>query len=151
MNSYSLFDEKIFYKQFIKDLRQCQYEVYIESPFITSARMRKMYPIFEELIGKGVKVYVTTRDPKEHIGTMPEQAEYEIQRFERLGVKVFIALNSPHRKIAILDRKITWEGSLNILSQAYSKEYMRRTISEEYTMELFHFFTLERIIGSSYE
>ena len=75
----------------------------------------------------------------------------EIQRFERLGVKVFIAINNPHRKIAILDRKITWEGSLNILSQAYSKEYMRRTMSEEYAMELFHFFTLERIIGSSYE
>lgn len=31
-----------------------------------------------------------------------------------------------HRKLAIIDGCILWDGSLNILSQAHSKEIMRR-------------------------
>ena len=34
-----------------------------------------------------------------------------------------------HRKLAVIDRAILWEGSLNILSQSNSKEIMRRTKS----------------------
>ncbi len=117
MNNSSLFDETTFYKQFSKDLLSCKTEVIIESPFITTDRMAALYPIFEKLIQREVKVYVITRDPREHSDEYGKQSEAEIQRFERLGVQVFICLGNHHRKLAILDRKILWEGSLNILSQ----------------------------------
>lgn len=122
----ALFDEKSFYNQFIYDLRHCQKEVIIESPFICSSRMKVLYPIFKELVIRQVKVYVFTRDPKEHPKPMAEQAEYEITRFEYLGVQPFICSGNHHRKLAIIDRKILWEGSLNILSQTKSREIMRR-------------------------
>ncbi len=36
-----------------------------------------------------------------------------------------------HRKLAVIDANIVWEGSLNILSQARSAEFMRRIVSFE--------------------
>lgn len=110
------------------------------------AYVGKSGPIFTKLIKRNIKVYIVTRNPKEHLEPMNVQAETEIRRFERLGVQVFICLGNPHRKIALLDRKILWDGSLNILSQSYSRELMRRTDSEEEARELFDFLKLDRII-----
>jgi len=62
MNNSSLYDEKTFYRGFIQDLLSCQKEAIIESPFITSSRMKMLYPTFEKLIKRGVKVSVVTRD-----------------------------------------------------------------------------------------
>jgi len=146
MHNSSLFDETTFYKQFSKDLRSCKTEVIIESPFITSDRMATLYPIFEKLIQRKVNVYVITRDPREHSDVYKKQSEAEIQRFESLGVQVFICLGNHHRKLAILDRKILWEGSLNILSQMKSREIMRRIEKKETAGEMFRFLKLKRFI-----
>lgn len=146
MFNSSLFDETTFYNQFTKDLLRCTSEVVIESPYITSQRMEMLYPVFEKLVKRSVKVYLITRDPREHQETMEPQAETEIQRFERLGVQVFLCLGNHHRKIAILDRQTLWEGSLNILSHVYSREIMRRIEGEEYALEMFNFLKLGRFI-----
>jgi len=122
----ALFNEKSFYEQFIYDLRQSKNEVIIESPFISTARMKVLYPIFEKLIKRRIKIYIFTRDPKEHNEVMAIQAEQEIVRFECLGIQTFICTGNHHRKLAIIDRKILWEGSLNVLSQTNSREIMRR-------------------------
>lgn len=97
-------------------LGACKEEVIIESPFITTDRMKTLKPTLERLIGKGVKVYVITRDPKEHTNGYEIQSEEEIRYFEVLGVQVLLYMGNHHRKLAILDRKLLWEGSLNILS-----------------------------------
>ncbi|HSD98606.1 MAG TPA: phospholipase D-like domain-containing protein [Patescibacteria group bacterium] len=141
-----LHDEDTFYHAFINDLNACREEVIIESPFISSSRMKKLYPVFERLIKRGVRVYVMTRDPREHDESMKEQSEYEIQRFERLGVQVLLCTGNHHRKLAILDRKILWEGSLNILSQSVSREIMRKIADQQYAMAMFDFLHWNRFI-----
>ena len=141
-----LFDEKSFYTSFLKDLRHCRKEVIIESPFITSKRVDYLYPVFERLINKGVKTYVITRDPNLHEEGFAEQSETEIRRFEELGIQVLTAQNYHHRKLAILDRQILWEGSLNILSQARSREIMRRIEGKDHAQEMFDFLQLGRFI-----
>lgn len=146
MFNSSLFDESTFYHQFTKDLLRCSSEVVVESPFITSERMRTLFPYFKVLIEKGVKVYVFTRNPREHTQAMGPQSEAEIQRFERLGVQVLLCTGNHHRKLAILDRKILWEGSLNILSQSKSREIMRRIEGEEQAIEMFEFLKLSRFL-----
>ena len=50
MTNSSLYDETTFYAQFTQDLLRARREVVIESPFITSERMKSLYPVFEELI-----------------------------------------------------------------------------------------------------
>lgn len=45
MNS-KLHDETTFYPSFLTDLQKCKAEVIIESPFITTERMKLFRPIF---------------------------------------------------------------------------------------------------------
>ena len=142
----SLFDESTFYKQFTKDLLRAKHEVVIESPFITTERMNKLVPVFNRLVKRGVKVYVITRDPKEHQPPYIKQSEREIQHFERIGVQTLICLGKHHRKLAIIDRKILWEGSLNILSQNNSREIMRRIEGSNHAKDMFNFLKFERFI-----
>lgn len=141
-----LFDESTFYQAFLHDLAQCNTEVIIESPFITKERMAILYPAFEKLIKKNVSVYVFTRDPREHSETMELQSESEIQRFERLGVQVLLCTGNHHRKLAIIDRNILWEGSLNILSHGKSREIMRRIDEKESAEEMLTFLKLARFL-----
>lgn len=144
MFSSSLHNESTFYPKFVNDLRNAEDEVVIESPFITSGRMKKIFPIFRSLVKKGVQIYVVTRDPSEHLQPMNFQAEREIRRFEDLGVQVFIYKRNHHRKLAIIDRKVLWEGSLNILSQNDSREFMRRIVGEKTAQETLEFINLKR-------
>lgn len=144
MFNSSLFDETNFYPQFVKDLLHATHEVAIESPFITSERMKLLYPVFKKLVSRSVKVYIFTRDPKEHSESLEVQSEAEIQRFEELGVQVLLCLGNHHRKLAIIDRQVLWEGSLNILSQTKSREFMRRIDDQKTTMETLKFLNLER-------
>ena len=146
MHNSSLHDETTFYQQFLDDLSSCQEEVIIESPFITSSRMKSLYPVFRELINRGIKINVVTRDPRDHSNPYEEQSEYEIRRFERLGVQVFLCVGNHHRKLALIDRRILWEGSLNILSQSQSREIMRRIDSKELAMDMFRFLKFESVI-----
>ena len=142
----SLYDETDFYRAFISDLNREKEEVIIESPYITTKRMDMLYPIFSKLTKKGIKIYEITRDPIEHEGNLRIQAEREIRGFEMLGIQVLICSGKHHRKLAMVDRKVLWEGSLNILSQCYSREIMRRIESEAITRQMFSFLRLGRII-----
>lgn len=145
-SSSQLHDEKTFYQTFLQDLENCQDEVIIESPFITSERMSTFDRIFRKLLKHNVKIYLITRDPKEHYESMEIQSEAEIRHCEILGIQVLLCVGNHHRKLAILDRKILWEGSLNILSQTQSREIMRRIESEEITIETFNFLKLGKFL-----
>ena len=142
----SLFDETTFYQAFISDLKNCRKEVIIESPYITAKRAKMLIPVFNDLLSKGVKVYVMTRDSKEHEENMEYQSEETISLFERMGVQVLLCVGNHHRKLAILDRKILFEGSLNILSQTRSREIMRRIESETLAMQMFNFLKLAKFL-----
>src|SRR3989344_8407212 len=146
MFNSSLHDEKTFYHAFIYDLERCKEEIIIESPFITTERMRFLKPTFEKLLKKDVKIYIITRDPKEHDPYMEPQSEDAITWCEQVEIQVFLCIGNHHRKLAILDRKILWEGSLNILSQNKSREIMRRVENEEITIQMFNFLKLEKFL-----
>lgn len=141
-----LHDETTFYQTFLKDLENCQYEVIIESPFITKERMRTFDRIFKKLLDGGVKIYILTRDPKEHSSNMEVQSEEAIKWCEHIGIQVLICKGNHHRKVAILDRRMLWEGSLNILSQSQSREIMRRINGENSAFQMFEFLNLGKII-----
>ena len=87
-----------------------------------------------------------TRNPKEHEENMEYQSEETISLFERMGVQVLLCIGNHHRKIAILDRKILYEGSLNILSQTNSREFMRRIDDQSIVIETFNFLKLAKFL-----
>lgn len=140
-----LYDESTFYNRLKQDLLEAKQEIIIESPFIATRRLEMLKPVFEKLIARGVQVFIMTRDPHEHEEFMAKQAEAGIRYFEILGVQVLLCGGGHHRKLAIIDRKVLWEGSLNILSQSHSREFMRRIESKNLTEELFKFLKFDRL------
>lgn len=135
MNNSSLFDNNTFYKAFERDLKHARQSVIIESPFITRRRMEHLLPLLTKLRRKEVRVVVNTRNPEEHNEEYAIQAEDAVAAMQDIGVKVLYTVKH-HRKLAIIDEEILWEGSLNILSQGDSCEIMRRTISRSLVTEL---------------
>jgi hypothetical protein len=87
-----------------------------------------------------------TRNPSEHSKTYKLQSEEEIQKFEALGVHVLLCKGNHHRKLAIIDRNILWEGSLNILSQTKSREFMHRLEGGGFASDVFKFINYEKYI-----
>lgn len=140
-----LFCDKTFYGAFISDLRHAEHEVLIESPFIANNRTDSLLPTFIKLVKKGVKVRINTRNPRHHDKELRIQAWQSIGRLREAGVKVKFYDDMRHRKLAILDREVLWEGSLNILSQSYSKEIMRRTKSKDLAVQMIRFTSINTL------
>ena len=141
---YILSDEKSFYYQFEHDLAHAKREVIIESPFITVPKLKSLKHSFTSLIERNISVFIITRHPEEHDPLMAEQSEAGIRFFEDLGVQVLM-WNSHHRKIAMIDRKIVWKGSLNILSHRNSHEFMEREEDAHKAQAMFSFLGYAKI------
>lgn len=139
-----LYDEKSFYASFIHDLKRCRHEVIIESPYLATKRVAMLELILRRLVVKGVKVTVNTRYPGHHDELLRIQGWMATKTLKNIGVKVRLFNDYHHRKIAVLDGRILWEGSLNILSQSHSREVMRRIESEQLTKQMIHFLKLKR-------
>lgn len=132
----SLYNEQSFYHAFVSDIRCAQSTVVIESPYLTERRALYFANLFRKLAKKGVAIRVNTRNPRNHDKLLEIQAWKSIRILRGNGVKVYFFNDMRHRKLAIIDQQILWEGSLNILSQALSKEIMRRTNSAELAQQM---------------
>ncbi len=95
-----LYDESTFYQAFMRDLKGCKKEAIIESPFITSARMETIYPIFKRILDRGIKIHIITRDPIEHVEDIRYQATEEILISSDMGVNVILVRGYFHKKIS---------------------------------------------------
>jgi phosphatidylserine/phosphatidylglycerophosphate/cardiolipin synthase-like enzyme len=138
----TLHDQNTFYPSFQHDLKNCSSELIIESPFITTRRTNEMLPLLRKLVKRGVRVYINTRDPSEHDPEYAVQAYDAVYRLQALGATVLYTAKH-HRKLAIIDRQIIWEGSLNILSHSNSCEIMRKINSPALAQQLIQFLHLE--------
>jgi hypothetical protein len=142
-----LYDQDTFYPTFLKDLANCHSEVIIECPFITSRRLKTLLPTLEKLKARRVRVAINTRDPRTHDeGYRQDDAHEALSKLQYMGVQVLYTGNH-HRKIAILDRSILYEGSLNILSQNDSCEVMRRIESGSLAWQMVHFTGIDRFLA----
>ncbi len=144
--SSRLYDQNTFYPAFTKDLQRARHSVLIESPFITTKRFEYLLPILRKLRARGAQVIVNTRCPEEHEGEYRYQSTLAVSELHRLGATILFT-GKLHRKLAIIDKEILWEGSLNILSQSDSCEVMRRTSSLEQATETASFVGIDRFIG----
>jgi len=142
--SSKLFNEETFYPKFLKDISNCLSELVIECPFITNRRLSALMPTLQKLKARGTRITVNTRDPDEQDNAYwRAEASSALARLQRVGVQV-IFTDSHHRKLAIIDRRILWEGSLNILSQSDSCEVMRRIESRPMAWQMIRYLKLDQ-------
>ncbi len=135
----SLHDEHTFYGSFSRDLRKANNRVLIESPYVTKRRAQEIAPLLLQIHRRGVEVVIYTRNPYHHDGVLVSQALRGIELLGQSGAEVITCNDMRHRKLAIIDNDILWEGSLNMLSQNGSKEIMRRVVSKELCQQMLQF------------
>lgn len=128
--SSKLFDETTFYKAFVKDIKKAKKSVVIESPFLSEKRAYNLSVAFKKLKKRKVRCIVYTRMAKHQPYYLRSQVAGAVQILKEAGVTVFECGDFRHRKVAVIDKRVLWEGSLNILSQSKSRETMRRIESK---------------------
>lgn len=144
--SSSLYNEKTFYNRFEKDLKNCHSEIIIESPFITSRRLNLLIPSLQKLKSKHIRITINTCDPEANDDeNMRNDTRFALSKLQHMSVNVLFT-GGHHRKLAIIDRSILYEGSLNILSQNNSCEVMRRIESTELAWQMIHFVNIDNFI-----
>lgn len=150
-NPNELFNQDSFYPAFIKDIFTAEKEIIIISPFITHERINTFIPIFNYLIRQGIRIIIATRSPKLHDDNLKQQSKEIIKELEDIGITVLPLPIPIHQKLAFVDRKIIWEGSLNILSQRNSYEIMRRFVGSDAAGQLLSFLGFDKNLGNDIE
>lgn len=146
-----LFNDKTFYRKFTDDLSSAKKEVIIYSPFVTKFRTDFYKPIIEKLRERNIEIFIFTRPLEEYDSIFRPQIEYALNNFEKQGVCIFYLGKYIHEKVAIIDREILWEGSLNILSHRASREMMRRTPCEQSAMQVLSYLSLDKKLAEGYK
>lgn len=141
-----LFDQGSFYKVFVEDLKKAKSRVIIETPFITLRRVNSLLPVFQSMRRRSVRLIVNTKPLNEQEIEYRSQARQGIAALQQLGATILLT-GGHHRKLAIVDNQILWEGSLNILSQSDSCEIMRRMYSEQLVNQMLAFVRLEKFMS----
>lgn len=132
------FTEGTFYPAFLKDLARARKSIVIFSPFATQNGTARWIDSFRAALARGVKVRILTRPPEEFGGGPAGEVTELIQELRDLRITVDLRARM-HEKIAILDGRILWHGSLNILSHRDTYESMLRLESPAACQQLSRF------------
>lgn len=146
-----LYDEKSFYKSFSRDLLSAEKEVVIYSPFISKYRSEYFSRIFKRLKYRNIAVFIFTRSIEDHELIVRSEIKAALKDYEELGACIIPLPGLVHAKTAIIDRRILWDGSLNILSQRESREMMRRTEDEEMAKQVMDHLGLGKKLAEGYK
>lgn len=123
-----LYDQNTFDNQFMCDLRKTRKSIIIEIPFLRVARVKKFTPILHRLKKRGVVILLNTKPLEEHDEIYKLQVQKSLSLLQSVGVEVLFTVKH-HRKLAVIDKEIIYEGSLNIFPYRNSCKIMRRTTS----------------------
>ena len=146
-----IFDQTNFYDAFAGDLKRAKSRVVIFSPFISKKRVTSLLPDFESLLQKRIPIYVITRNP-EYLSDNKIEVVETLQDLKRIGVNVIYASSKLgmhekfHEKLAAIDNKVVYYGSLNILSQVNSSESMMAFRSKKTVAQLIRNFGIAKIV-----
>ncbi len=114
-----------FHPAFREDLLHARGNVIILSPFMTVQRSTYYYAVLQDLIRRDIGVSIYSRPVREQSGAMREQHTRVIAALTSLGAACHERAGM-HEKVGVIDHRILWEGSLNILSHNSSTELMLR-------------------------
>ena len=131
--SLAWFTEASFYDVFRNDLNGATSKVVIASPFTARSATERWLPLLEDLRSRDVEVTILTKPPSENtnehdateLSNQLQKVAYELRFVEQM-----------HEKLAIIDGRIAWLGSLNILSHHSASELMMRIESSEFAQSL---------------
>jgi hypothetical protein len=128
-----IFDNTNFLPLYHNDMMNVARDMVIVSPFVTRRRALQMLPHVEAVLAKGASVVVVTR-PTNSYKDQPA-LEVTLAALRDAGVRLLFRANI-HQKFAVIDQKIVWYGSINLLSYGSAQESIMRLESSNIAQEL---------------
>lgn len=124
---------KSFYESFSRDLKGTTSKLFLASPFSTPEGTGRWLETFSHLKEKGVEIVFSTKPIFEKgEGTDAVNVHNDL---ESISTDLRL-ISKMHEKIAVIDEKIVWLGSLNILSHKNSSEIMIRIDSVDFARSI---------------
>jgi phosphatidylserine/phosphatidylglycerophosphate/cardiolipin synthase-like enzyme len=122
-----------FYAAFQRDLKKSKSKVTISSPFTMPDATAKWEPILRDLVAKEVEITIITKPAAEK-----KNSGDSILIHKNLAsfVKEVREVPKMHEKLAVLDGRVVWLGSLNILSHYKASEIMVRIESPDFAQSI---------------
>jgi superfamily II DNA or RNA helicase len=129
-----IFNNTNFLPVYQNDLMNCAREAVIVSPFVTKRRTAQMLPDLAAL-AKRVSVVVVTRPADTYKGEDRPILKATLASLQEAGVRLLFKPNI-HQKFTVIDQKIVWYGSINLLSYRSAQESIMRLESPNIAHEL---------------
>ncbi|NSW89531.1 MAG: DEAD/DEAH box helicase family protein [Firmicutes bacterium] len=142
----AIFDNKNFLTVFSNDISSAKSDIVIVSPYITKKRLSQMLSILMTGINNGAKLTVITRPETDYKERDRLTFEEMISSIKNTGASIIFKSNI-HQKFAVIDQRIVWYGSINLLSFGNSEESIMRLDSLNIANELIG--TIEEILNEN--
>lgn len=131
----AIFDNKTFLSVFAKDISSSESDILIVSPYMTKKHLSEMLKILSSGINNGSKLTVVTRPAEEYEKTSQSYFIDMVNSIRLTGANLVFKPNL-HQTFAIIDQRIVWYGSINLLSYGRSEESIIRLDSLDIANEL---------------
>ena len=133
--THIIYDKRSFFAVYSQDIIWAKKSILVVSPFITPKRVAQILLLLQEPLARKVEVTIVTRPAEEFAERFKTALEQILAELNKAGVSV-VFKSRIHQKFAIIDQKIVWYGSINLLSFGSSEESMMRLVSTNIALEL---------------
>jgi len=130
-----IFNKDNFLPVFNQDVVAATKEILIVSPFVRKRRTQQMIQQLKIPIGKNIRVSAVTRPQDDFVLRDHASLQNTLNLLTVNGVNVIFKSNI-HQKFAIIDQKVVWYGSINLLSYGSAQESIMRIESSNIANEL---------------
>jgi hypothetical protein len=130
-----IFDSSSFLPVFSADLLAAKRDVVIVSPFLTQSRISKMLSALEGCMLSGAKLTVVTRSAADYADKDKARVSGLLRLMRDKGIEL-VEKTKIHQKFAVIDGRIVWYGSINLLSFGSAEESIMRLDSAGIANEL---------------
>ncbi|WP_312699205.1 TOTE conflict system archaeo-eukaryotic primase domain-containing protein [Sedimentibacter sp.] len=131
----AIFDNHNFMTVFNNDILSSKSEIIIVSPYMTKKRLSQMLTILSSGINNGTKLTIVTRPESDYKRKNREIFSDMVNTIKSTGSNLSFKSNI-HQKFAVIDQRIVWYGSINLLSFGSSEESIMRLDSVNIANEL---------------
>ncbi|MFZ0485277.1 MAG: DEAD/DEAH box helicase family protein [Desulfobacterales bacterium] len=130
-----IFNKDNFLPVFSQDIVAAKKEILIVSPFVRKRRTHQMIQHLKISTGKNIRVIVVTRPKEDFMAKDHGTLQRTLSLLTINGVNIVFKSNI-HQKFAVMDQKIVWYGSINLLSYGSAQESIMRIESSNIANEL---------------
>ncbi|MGN1022300.1 MAG: TOTE conflict system archaeo-eukaryotic primase domain-containing protein [Lachnospiraceae bacterium] len=130
-----IYDADSCAQRFARDLEEARAEVLISSPGISGARVNDFIREVRPLLERGVRFYLVTLAPEIYPESARAKMHETVEKLQQAGISLRLCADM-HEHFAVVDGRIVWYGTMNLLSGSRPEDDMMRVESEEIAAEL---------------